>query len=314
MAEQQHFYGGQAVLEGVMIRGKRNFSVAARSPEGDICSVAHAIPSIYTGRWRRIPLIRGTIVLVEMLVMGVKALAYSANIAAGGQEAPISRWAVATTIAISLVFGLGLFFVLPLIAVDRGFDRFIENSVLSNLVEGALRLVIFLIYIKLIGLMGDIRRVFAYHAAEHMTVHAKEAQLPLETEYVRRFPAAHPRCGTAFLLTVMIVSIILFTVLGTPSLQWRLVSRIVLIPVIAGISYEVIRFSGAHAGNSLVKVLMAPSLALQAMTTRPPDDDQIEVAISAMQRAIEADETGVLDEENVFRPNTAAADSDSELA
>ncbi len=295
MAQQKFFYGGQAVIEGVMIRGQRAFSVAARNPEGEICAISHSIPSLYTGPWRRVPLVRGTIVLLEMLVMGIQALTYSANVAAGGGEDPISKRAIAVTIALSLSFGVALFFVLPLVVVERGVDRFTDSSVLSNLAEGVLRLIIFLAYIKLIGLMRDIRRVFAYHAAEHMTVHAQEAQVPLDTSHIRRFPAAHPRCGTAFLLTVMVVAIIVFTLLGTPSLQWRLLSRILLIPVIAGLSYEIIRFSGAHAGNRLVKLFMAPSLALQALTTRPPDDDQIEVAISAMQTAISADQGTALD-------------------
>lgn len=293
LAQQQFFYGGQAVLEGVMIRGQNNFSVSARGPDGEIFSTTHSIPSIYTGFLRRIPFIRGTITLFEMLVMGVRALSYSANVAAGGNEAPISRWTIAITIATSLCFGLGLFFILPLILVQQGFDRFISNSILSNLTEGILRLAIFLLYIKLIGMMSDIRRVFAYHAAEHMTVHAKEAQQPLEIRNIRRFSAAHPRCGTAFLLTVMIVSIIVFTLVGTPSIEWRLASRIVLIPIIAGVSYEVIRISGKHPNNKFVKFLTAPSLALQAMTTRPPDDDQIEVAISAMNKAIDADQDNV---------------------
>ena len=295
MAQQQFFYGGQAVIEGVMIRGRRVFSVAARSPEGEICTIAHSIPSLYTGPWRRVPLVRGTIVLLEMLVMGIQALTYSANVAAGGGETPISKWTIALTIALSLGFGIALFFVFPLLVVERAVDRFTDSSIVSNLAEGVLRLIIFLAYIKLIGLMRDIRRVFAYHAAEHMTVHAQEAQVPLDTSHIRRFPRAHPRCGTAFLLTVMVVAIIVFTMLGTPSLQWRLLSRILLIPVIAGLSYEVIRFSGAHAGSRLVKLFMAPSLALQALTTRPPDDDQIEVAISAMQTAISADQGTALD-------------------
>ena len=178
------------------------------------------------------------------------------------------------------------------LGVDIGgvvIDRFTDNSILSNLGEGVLRLAIFFAYLLLVGLMPSIRRVFAYHAAEHMSVHAHEASLPLDNEHVRMFPAAHPRCGTAFLLTVMIVSIIVFAMLGTPDLPLRIASRIVLIPFIAGIAYEVIRFNGRHSANALVRMLTVPSLLLQKLTTRPPNDDQIEVAITAMNAAIEGD-------------------------
>ena len=175
-------------------------------------------------------------------------------------------------------------------------DNLIASDEASNLVEGVLRLAMFLAYILLIGLMQDIKRVFAYHGAEHMTVHAYEHNEPLEVEAVRRYPTAHNRCGTAFLLVVMVVAIVVFTFLGRPSLPVSIASRIVLVPVIAGISYEVIRFSGAHAGNFLVKAIVYPSLALQRLTTRQPDDQQIEVAIRAMKHAIAVD-SGLVEEE-----------------
>ena len=196
---------------------------------------------------------------------------------------------LALTIAFSLGLGIGLFFVLPLLLTHGFVDRYIENSIVSNVAEGVLRLLVFFLYLVLVGLMPSIRRVFGYHAAEHMSIHAHEAHLPLETQNVRLFPAAHPRCGTAFLLTVMIVSIIVFALLGTPDLPLRIASRILLIPFIAGIAYEVIRFNAAHSGNALVRAGTLPSLALQALTTRPPDDDQIEVAIAAVTAAIDGD-------------------------
>ena len=198
-------------------------------------------------------------------------------------------------LTVSLSVGIGLFFIAPLLAI-RSLDNLIASDAASNLVEGLLRLAMFLAYILLIGLMPDIRRVFAYHGAEHMTVHAHERNDPLEVEAVRRYPTAHNRCGTAFLLVVMVVAIAVFTFLGRPSLPVSIASRVVLVPIIAAISYEVIRFSGAHAGNVLVKGIVYPSLALQRLTTRQPDDEQIEVAIRAMKHAIAVD-SGIVEEE-----------------
>ena len=295
---QQHpasVYGGQAVIEGVMIRGRHVYSVAARHPDGGIRTVLRPgdVPTWSASRWRRVPFIRGTLVLSESLVIdGMKALTYSSQVAAGEEadEKPIPPWALALTIAFSL--GLGIAFSsssAPLIGTHFAVDRYTDNSILSNLAEGGLRLLIFFVYLGLVGLMPSIKRVFAYHAAEHMSVHAHEASQPLDNEHVRMFPAAHPRCGTAFLLTVMIVSILVFATLGTPDLPLRIASRIILIPVVAGISYEVIRFNAAHSGNALVRLAAAPSLLLQSLTTRPPQDDQIEVAITAMTTAIEGD-------------------------
>ena len=292
-AQQQHsVYGGQAVIEGVMIRGRHVYSVAARHPSGIIKTVTRSVPTWSVNRWRRIPFIRGTLVLSESLVVGMRALTYSAQVAAGEDEnddEPIPPWTLALTLAISLGLGVGLFFILPLLLTAGFIDRFTDNSIISNTGEGVLRLVIFFLYLGLVGLMPSIRRVFGYHAAEHMAVHTHEALLSLENKNLRLFPAAHPRCGTAFLLTVMIVSIIIFAFLGTPDLPLRIASRIILIPVIAGVAYEVIRFNAAHSGNALVRAGTLPSLALQALTTRPPDDGQIEVAIAAMSAAIEGD-------------------------
>jgi uncharacterized protein YqhQ len=289
--EAASVYGGQAVIEGVMIRGKHVYSIAARHPDGSIRTVLRPVPDWSTSRWRRVPFVRGTLVLGESLVIGMRALTYSAQVAAGEEEdeQPIPAWTLALTIAVSLALGIGLFFVTPLIITASVVDRVTDSSILSNLAEGVLRLLIFFAYLLLVGLMPSIRRVFAYHAAEHMSVHAHEASLPLDNEHVRMFPAAHPRCGTAFLLTVMIVSILVFAVLGTPDLPLRIASRIVLIPLIAGIAYEVIRYNSRHGDNWLVRMGTVPSLLLQNLTTRKPDDDQIDVAIKAMTTAIEGD-------------------------
>jgi len=293
--EPRYLYGGQAVVEGVMIRGRRFYSVAARRPDGQLTSTVQPLNTLYTGRIRRMPILRGTIVLAETLVLGIKALMYSGNVAIEKEGEKIGGPGMALTLAFSLTLAIGIFFVAPLFAVNI-FDRTVFTgesalaSILSNIVEGLIRLGLFLGYIWLIGLMPDVRRVFAYHGAEHMTVKAHEEGLPLETSYIRRFSTAHPRCGTAFLLTVMVVAIIVFAFLGRPSLEWRILSRIVMLPLIAGIAYEVIRFSGLHDKNPLVQLITAPNLLLQKLTTREPDDSQIEVAVHAMQTVLAADE------------------------
>ena len=231
--------------------------------------------------------------MAESLTLGVKALQRSANLASvdhtdEGQE-EIPGWAMAGTLAVSLVLGIAIFFLLPLLLV-RFLDPLIASDLASNALEGLLRLAILIAYVWGISFSGDIKRVFAYHGAEHMAVHTYEAGLPLEVANVRKFGTPHPRCGTAFLLTVMLVSIIVFAFLQRPPLEWRIVSRIALIPVIAAISYEIIRFSGQHQRAWFGQVLAKPGLLLQRLTTRQPEDDQIEVAITAMETAIAADE------------------------
>lgn len=285
-------YGGQAVLEGVMIRGKRFVSLAVRRRNGQIHTVCDPLSTLYTGRLRRIPLVRGIIVLVETLVLGMKALERSARIALEdvaeeeGEEAP--RWFLAVAMGFSLVLAVGLFIIIPLFAT-RSIDSLIASDVLSNLVEGIIRLVILVGYLWAISLIPDVKRVFAYHGAEHKSVHAYEAGVPLDVENVRGYSTAHARCGTAFLLVVMVVAILAFAFLGRPPLVWRILSRIALIPVIAAMSYEIIRFSGAYSGNRLVRTLLSPSLWLQKLSTRQPDDDMLEVAVQAMKAAVAAD-------------------------
>ena len=296
-AQRRFVYGGQAVIEGVMIRGRDHYSLAVRKLNGDITTVSSRLSTLYTGRLRSIPLVRGVIVLLETLVIGIQALSRSANIALEEEGQELSGWSMAFMLAISLTLGVGLFFIAPLFAI-RSLDSFIASDELSNLMEGILRLAVFLAYILLIGRLPDIKRVFAYHGAEHMTVHAHEHNLPLDVEHVRMFPTAHNRCGTAFLLVVMVVAIAVFTFVGRPSLPVSVASRIVLVPVIAAISYEIIRLSGAHAANPLVKFIVYPSLALQSLTTRKPDNAQIEVAIRAMEHAIAIDEGTVLPDDD----------------
>ena len=282
-------YGGQAVLEGVMIRGQRFACVAVRRPNGLIALKSDPLGVFFTGRLRRLPVVRGVTVLAETLVLGMRALTWSANVGIEEEGSEMGAGGVALTMALALLFAIGLFFMVPLFA-SRPFEGIAGSDVLSNVVEGIIRLGVFLAYIFLIGRMEQIRRVFMYHGAEHMTVHAQENGVPLEVGSIRRYPTAHPRCGTAFLLVVMIVAIAVFALIPREPLWWLVLSRIVLIPVIAALSYEVVRFSGFHADNPFVRVIMTPTLVLQALTTRQPDDDQIEVAVAAMNHALEADE------------------------
>lgn len=290
-ANQPHTYGGQAVIEGVMIRGQRNIAVAVRRPDGSIAVKRQPLTPIFTGRLRRIPLIRGVIAMAETLTLGMRALSYSANVAAEAEGEEISAGSMAGMMAVSLTIAIGLFFLVPVLASDW-LEGLLGSSLMANIAEGVIRLALFLGYILLIGRMNDIRRVFMYHGAEHMTVHAQERGDPLNIAHIRRYPTAHPRCGTAFLLVVMVVAIVAFIFVGREPFWWLIASRIVLVPLIAAVSYEVIRFSGRHADNPLVALITAPSLALQSLTTRQPDDDQIEIAIAAMQQAQAADAEG----------------------
>ena len=297
MANQPaHLYGGQAVIEGVMIRGRDYYSLAVRRDDGSIEDLQAPLNPIYNGRFRRLPLARGVLTLIETLVLGIKSLQISADLAASkateksaGAEG-IPGWMMGVTLAFSLVFGVALFFLLPL-GVVRLLEPAIGSGLLSEAIEGILRLAILVGYVSVIGIMRDIRRVYAYHGAEHMTVHAHEAGLPLNIDNVRKFGTPHPRCGTAFLLTVVVVSVAVFIAFALleSSWWWRIASRVLLLPVIAAVSYEVIRFSGRHQGAIIGKVLAAPGLWLQRLTTREPDDAQIEVAIRAMETAVAAD-------------------------
>lgn len=291
MADEPKFsYGGQAVIEGVMIRGRNHFSLAVRRQDGTIELHSERLSTLYTGRMRQFPLIRGVIALVETMVLGIKALHLSANLSVqdqvGDEGGEIPGWVLGATMAVALVMGIGVFFLLPLLIIWLLDSR----GLISELIEGGLRLGLLVAYIWGISFLRDIKRVYAYHGAEHMAVHAYEAGMPLDVENVRKFPTPHPRCGTAFLLTVMLVSIVVFALLMDPPIEWRILSRILLLPVIAAISYEIIRFSGKHQDSLIGHIVARPGLLLQRLTTRIPDDAQIEVAISAMEGALAADE------------------------
>ncbi|MSP12614.1 MAG: DUF1385 domain-containing protein [Chloroflexi bacterium] len=280
-------YGGQAVIEGVLMRGARVMALAVRHPSGHIVMHTESLTApIYTSSWARLPFIRGLTLLWDALGLGIKSLMFSADVALAEEEVQFSSKAMWGTLAFSLTLTVGLFFVAPLLIINY-LDQFITSSLLSNLIEGLVRLGFFLGYIYAINFMPDIKRVFAYHGAEHKTINAYEAGAPLTPESVRRFPLAHPRCGTGFLLVVMVVSIVVFSFLGRPPFFWRIASRILLIPVVAGISYEFIRFAAKHyQKNRLVRLLIAPSLALQSLTTREPDDSMLEVSITALKQVL----------------------------
>jgi uncharacterized protein YqhQ len=282
-------YGGQAVIEGVMMRGQKSMAVAVRDPSGEI--VLHSEPLsglIYDSAWRKVPFVRGLLMLWDTLVLGTRTLMYSANIALAEEEVAFSTPAITATLVFSLGVGVGLFFVLPLLLVGL-VDRFITSDILSNLLEGLIRLAILLSYLAVIGLVPDVKRVFAYHGAEHKTIDAFESGAPLKPEDVSNYSTAHTRCGTSFLLIVAVVSVVLFAFLGRPPLVWRIISRIALVPVIAAVSYELIRFSANHAGNPFVRAFVAPSLALQRLTTREPEESMLEVAIAALRPVLAAD-------------------------
>jgi uncharacterized protein YqhQ len=282
-------YGGQAVIEGVMMRGRRLVAVAVRRPEGDIALRLESLGGLYTGPLRRIPFLRGIIVLWETLALGTRALLFSSNVALGEEEKEISRPVLWTTVMLALAFVIAIIFVGPVLAMGRLEDA-LDNERLAALVEGIIRLGVLLAYLYLIGLLPDIRRVFAYHGAEHKAINALEDGAPLEVKAVRRYGTAHPRCGTSFLLVVVVISVLLFVLVGTPPLWQRLLSRVALVPVIAAVSYEVIRLMGALQGNRLMRAVFRPNLWLQSLTTREPDDAQVEVAICALREVLAADE------------------------
>lgn len=283
------YYGGQAVIEGVMMRGRKAMVTAVRRPNGELAMDTRPLGGIYAGWMRKTPLLRGVIVLIEVMVLGMKTLLYSANVSLEEEDAQISGWLVWLLVGASLAVSVVLFFMAPLF-LTKLLGTYVTSPVLFSLVEGLIRVVIIIVYLWAIGLMPDIKRYFAYHGAEHKTINAYEGGVPLEVEAVRKYSTAHVRCGTSFLFTVVIIAIIVFALVGLHALWMLVLSRILLLPVIAALGYEVIYFSGRHTNNALVRVLMAPGRWLQRLTTREPDDAQLEVAISALERAVELDE------------------------
>jgi uncharacterized protein YqhQ len=288
--------GGQAVLEGVMMRGPSNWAVAVRKPDGDIAQVHQPIKSpMARHRIWRLPVIRGVIALGESLAIGFRALAISANYQAaaeaeakeGGDGEPVSteltRAQLIFAFAIAIGFAILLFKVSPALLTNW---IGLESTGWFVIVEGLIRVTIFILYLLLISLLPDLRRVFQYHAAEHKAINAYEAGEELEPENVQRYSQIHPRCGTAFLLWVMVIAIFVFAFFGRPAWYWLITTRIALLPVIAGLAYELIRFAGKHQRNAILMTLLAPGLWLQRLTTRDPSLDQIEVSIHALKEVL----------------------------
>jgi uncharacterized protein YqhQ len=284
------FYGGQALIEGVMMRGRTTVAMSVRHQSGEIRTYAEPLPAALSrGRWIRVPFVRGVFVLYETLVLGTRMLMRSAAIAAEGEDIEIGRGTMVVAMILSLGFAVGLFFLLPL-ALSTIVHRS-GGDLGANLVEGLIRLVIFVVYIGLIGTMSDIRRVFAYHGAEHKAISAHEARRPLTPDEVDRFSTAHTRCGTTFVLIVVVVSILFFSVTprsGVP-LPLLFLSRLALIPLIAAVSYELVRFGASHYGNALVRAIYQPGLWLQSLTTRPPDRSMLEVSIASLESCLASD-------------------------
>jgi len=289
-------YGGQAVLEGVMMRGPSNWSVAVRKPDGEIAHVSRHIESpMKRHALARLPVIRGVLALGESLTIGFRALAISANYAAQEEgddtgEAPkeLSRGQLFFAFAVAIGFAIALFKVTPALLTDL---LPIHRTGSFVVVEGLIRVTIFVLYLSLISLLPDLRRVFQYHAAEHKAINALEAGDELVPERVQRYSLIHPRCGTAFLLWVMVIAIFVFAFFGRPAWYWLIATRILLLPVIAGLAYELIRFAGMHTGNRALMTLLAPGLWLQRLTTREPTLEQIEVSIRALQEVLRVERT-----------------------
>lgn len=282
-------YGGQAVIEGVMMRGARHMAVAVRRPSGEI--LLHGEPltsSINTSSWGKLPFVRGLALLWDTLSLGLRTLLFSANVALENEQVELTPPMVISTLVISLAFVVVLFLVGPLLITSL-LDRYVVSPLFSNLIEGVIRLIVFLAYVVAIGRLPDIQRVFAYHGAEHKAVNAFEAGDALEIATVSKHSTVHTRCGTSFLLVILILFVLITSLLGRPPLVWRLISRLLLLPVVAGIAYEVIRFSADHQGNPLVRLLIIPGLALQQLTTREPDQSMVEVAIAALRRVLADD-------------------------
>ncbi|HOC58512.1 MAG: DUF1385 domain-containing protein [Syntrophaceae bacterium] len=278
--------GGQAILEGVMMRHGENIAAAVRKPDGEIVFQERKYVPL-TQRYKILGLmfVRGTISLFEMMIIGIKCLMFSAEVALSEEEKKPQGWEMYVSLLVSLVIAIFFFVVVPAFFFTK-IKTYVDSLILLNILEGCVRLGMFLCFLSATLLMDDMRRVYMYHGAEHKTVFAWEDGRELTIENVKKYSTRHPRCGTSFILFVMIVSILVFSLLGRPDFLHRVLYKIMLMPVIAGISYEAIRFTGKYSHYKLAQILSWPGLALQKITTREPDDDQIEVAIAAMKKVV----------------------------
>lgn len=281
--------GGQAVIEGVMMRSRNFWTLAVRRPDKSISVRLYKDISIVKKYpWLNFALARGTGIMIENLSIGFRALSYSIN-EAFGEEINFSKREMIISVTLAILFVVGVFFVLPTL-ISRSFANIFSNSIVYNILEGLVRIGLFLVYLFSVSWLKDIKRLFQYHGAEHKTIHAYESGEELTPENVKRYSRLHLRCGTNFLLIVMVVAIFVFSLLGKSPILWRIMSRIVLIPVIAGISYELIRLAGKFGRYKIVNVIFYPGLLLQRLTTREPDESQLEVAINSLRKLIEAED------------------------
>ena len=284
-------YGGQAVLEGVMMRGLKHYAIAVRQKNNEITTITKRLSNICSGPFRRIPLIRGILVLVETIVIGIQSLLYSADMFMEEEQVQGKSAMLWVALLIGLALGIGLFLAIPLVITWWAIDPHISSPFISNLVDGSIRLAIVITYIWAIGFIPDVRRVFGYHGAEHKTINAYENGAALEVAEVKKYSTAHARCGTGFLLIVLAIALVAYIFMGRPPIYLRFLQRLALMPAIAAVSYELMRLGARHYKNRIVRIIMAPGLALQSLTTRQPDDQQIEVSITSLKTVLDAEAT-----------------------
>ncbi|MEP6626263.1 MAG: DUF1385 domain-containing protein [Acidimicrobiia bacterium] len=293
MSEQPKYMGGQAVVEGVMMRGATTWAVAVRTPDGDIDVAVHDVPG-WAERYNKIPLLRGVMNLAESMSLGMRALSWSANLQMPEEER-LSRKAMGAAMAVSMALFMGIFILLPALGARGLGSLFGITGIAFHAMEGALVLGLFLGYLAAIGRMKEIRKVFQYHGAEHKSIAAYENDVPLTPESAQTFTTAHVRCGTNFLLTVLTIAIIVYSLIGRPALPYLILSRVILIPVIAGLAYELIRFAARNMDRRWVQIAMIPGLSLQKLTTREPTLEQLEVAIAALRAVFTAEQSAEVD-------------------
>lgn len=288
MAQQQFPYGGQAVFEGVMMRGRRQATTAVRAPSGDVVFQHERFDVARRSVWERVPLLRGMLLLWDTLNLGMRSMTFSMNVAGGDSEAPLSKKEITGAVALSLAIVIGIFFLGPfLVANLLGWLGL--PALLRDIIDGLLGLAVFVGYLALMGRQPDAQRLFGYHGAEHKAVNAYEAGAPLTVDSVRSFTLIHPRCGTSFVLVVVVLGIVVSATLGGLPFWVRLLTRLLMVPLIAAFAYELLRLSAAHYHRPWVRRLVAPSLAFQKLTTREPDDSMIAVAIAALAPVLAAD-------------------------
>ena len=287
MAEEHFSYGGQAVIEGVMIRGRKGYATAMRLPTGEIEVQKRAwTPLTQRHRILRLPVLRGTPALIDALIVGYRTLILSADFAAKGEGIkPPTRWQYALSIAAALAIAIGGFVLLPSAVTPK----VVKNALLLNLIEGVIRLIFFVLFLAAVSLMPDMRRVFQYHGAEHKVINAFEERRRYQPEDADDYGTLHQRCGTSFVFMVLFVGILMHALVGWPAWHWRLLSRLLLLPLVAGVSYELIKLAGAHKSSRFLRLLVAPGMWLQKITTKEPTSDQVEVAIRALDGALALD-------------------------